>query len=358
MAGSGGMPARHCRAAVSTSARTTAASVAACSGPGRRPPPGPPPWEPAGRSGRRSRASWCPAAPRRPGARLTQPVGVRGPEDRAGPGGGPRPPALVAVAGEAGVRALPERGVCAQRQHRGQPDPHPVQHPDPLFQVRHRDVDVEEGVGVLDPDSCWLPTVLALSANSPFWRTEHRLCQLPLPGLGGVPPTTGPSAIFGSAHAYQLLSASLLASSLTLDTKMLYFDTSLFFFVHGGGPGWRTSPWTPSTRQRSPPSCARWWDPPRGNGAPPHAPDPATSDLLRVWIFPLHGSGVSGELVKRGPPAAQLGTDGVAELLRHIHPFRRKRERSATSPRAWPRSLPGARERTCSARRSRSGGNF
>ena len=188
------------------------------------------------------------------------------------------------------------------------------------FHVHVAVEDLEEGVGVLDRMRVWLPTVLALSANSPFWQgADTGFASYRYQGWGRW-PTTGPSAIFGSAHAYRLRSASLLASGVPLDTKMLYFDA-------------RFAPRVPTVEIRVADVCldpehaatlaavvralvetaARQWR----AGIPP---DPATSDLLRVWMFQASRAGVSGELVKVATRRAVPAADAVAELLRHIRP--------------------------------------
>ena len=85
----------------------------------------------------------------------------------------------------------------------------------------------EEGVAVLDRIRIWLPVVLALSCNSPYWRgTDTSYCSYRYQ-VWSRWPSTGPSEIFGSGTAYRTLVASLLDSGVLLDPGMVYFDARL-----------------------------------------------------------------------------------------------------------------------------------
>lgn len=82
----------------------------------------------------------------------------------------------------------------------------------------------EEGVAVLDRIRTWLPTLLALSANSPF--------------VGGVDTghasyrfvawhqwqSAGPTDVFGSVEAYDRFERLLVETGVILDKAMLYLD--------------------------------------------------------------------------------------------------------------------------------------
>jgi len=85
----------------------------------------------------------------------------------------------------------------------------------------------EEGVAVLDRIRVWLPLVLALSANSPFWRgTDSGYASFRYQAWSRW-PTAGPCERFGSVRAYRRHVQSLLATDVLLDEGMVYFDARL-----------------------------------------------------------------------------------------------------------------------------------
>lgn len=94
----------------------------------------------------------------------------------------------------------------------------------------HVHVSVEsddEGVGVLDRIRGWLPGLLALSANSPFWQGEDTKYASFRSQAMVRWPTAGPTEAFGTADAYHELVASMIASGAILDEGMVYFDARL-----------------------------------------------------------------------------------------------------------------------------------
>ncbi len=94
----------------------------------------------------------------------------------------------------------------------------------------HVHVSVEsddEGVGVLDRIRVWLPTLLAISANSPFWQGDDS-------GYASFRsqaivrwPSAGPYPAFGSAEGYRRLVADMVGTGVLLDPDMAYFDARL-----------------------------------------------------------------------------------------------------------------------------------
>ncbi|MDP3952364.1 glutamate--cysteine ligase [Microbacterium sp.] len=85
----------------------------------------------------------------------------------------------------------------------------------------------EEGVGVLDRIRGWLPVLLALSANSPFWQGEDTKYASFRSQAMVRWPTAGPTEAFGSAERYHELVSSMIASGAILDEGMVYFDARL-----------------------------------------------------------------------------------------------------------------------------------
>jgi carboxylate-amine ligase len=87
--------------------------------------------------------------------------------------------------------------------------------------------DDEEGVAVLDRIRVWLPVLLALSANSPFWQGEDTRYASFRNQSWNRWPGAGPTDIFGSAESYHATVAALTSSGTLLDAGMVYFDARL-----------------------------------------------------------------------------------------------------------------------------------
>ena len=85
----------------------------------------------------------------------------------------------------------------------------------------------EEGVAVLDRIRGWLPVVVALSANYPFWQgTDSGYASCRSQAWSRF-PSAGPSGLFGSAAAYRERVAAMIDSGVLLDPAMVYFDARL-----------------------------------------------------------------------------------------------------------------------------------
>lgn len=85
----------------------------------------------------------------------------------------------------------------------------------------------EEAVAVLDRIRIWLPALLALSANSPFWHGVETGYASYRYQVWSRWPTSGPTEIFGSPEAYAQHRQALLDTQVPLDPGMLYFDARL-----------------------------------------------------------------------------------------------------------------------------------
>jgi carboxylate-amine ligase len=84
-----------------------------------------------------------------------------------------------------------------------------------------------EGVAAIDRIRVWLPVLVALSANSPFWSSQDTGYASYRSVLWGQWPTAGPTEVFGALEAYQRLLSDLLGSGTILDEGMVYFDARL-----------------------------------------------------------------------------------------------------------------------------------
>ncbi|WP_416418863.1 glutamate--cysteine ligase [Paenarthrobacter aromaticivorans] len=85
----------------------------------------------------------------------------------------------------------------------------------------------DEGAGVLDRMRQWLPVLLALSANSPFWMGSDTGFASYRTQIWNRWPTAGPMDVFGSAEGYREVLGHLLGTGVPLDEGMIYFDARL-----------------------------------------------------------------------------------------------------------------------------------
>ncbi len=95
---------------------------------------------------------------------------------------------------------------------------------------QHVHVGIEsraEGVGVLDRIGPWLPVILALSANSPFWQGVDTGYASFRTVLWGMWPSALPTAPFGDESTYDTAVSELIESGAALDDGMVYFDARL-----------------------------------------------------------------------------------------------------------------------------------
>ncbi|MFJ6418876.1 glutamate--cysteine ligase [Paeniglutamicibacter sp. NPDC091659] len=82
----------------------------------------------------------------------------------------------------------------------------------------------EEGVAVLDRIRAWLPSLLALSSNSPYWNGQDSGYASYRTQAWNRWTTAGPMEVFGSAQAYHALVADLSGTSVVINPD---FDARL-----------------------------------------------------------------------------------------------------------------------------------
>ena len=85
----------------------------------------------------------------------------------------------------------------------------------------------DEGVAVIDRIRPWLPAILALSVNSPYWQGVDTGYESFRSQAWTRLPTAGPTDLFGSAAAYHAEVERLLRTEVVLDLGMIYFDARL-----------------------------------------------------------------------------------------------------------------------------------
>jgi carboxylate-amine ligase len=87
--------------------------------------------------------------------------------------------------------------------------------------------DADEGVAVLDRAGPWLATLLALSANSPFWQGRDSEYASFRYQVWGRWPSSGPAGPFGTSRAYRETIEQMVGSGTLIDPGMVYFDARL-----------------------------------------------------------------------------------------------------------------------------------
>lgn len=85
----------------------------------------------------------------------------------------------------------------------------------------------EEGVAVLDRIRPWLPVLLALSANSPFWQGEDSSYSSYRSRVWERWPSAGPVEPFVTAERYHEQVRSMVGTGVLRDEGMIYFDARL-----------------------------------------------------------------------------------------------------------------------------------
>jgi len=178
--------------------------------------------------------------------------------------------------------------------------------------------DDEEGVAVLDRIRIWLPTLLALSANSPYWQGADTGYASFRSQVLSRWPSSGPPPIFGSAEAYHSLIEGLIRSGTLLDDGMIYFDARL-------SANYPTVELRAADVCRYPEDAALIAALARGlvqtasrDWKAGHPPSDMPTELLRVATWRAGRSGLAGELVhpRTGRPTA--AAEVVADLIDHV----------------------------------------
>jgi len=178
----------------------------------------------------------------------------------------------------------------------------------------------EEGVAVIDRIRVWLPALLAISANSPFWNGQDSGYASYRSRAWARWPSSGPVDRFGSAAAYERLVEDMTASKVLIDEGMVYFDA-------------RLSQAYPTVEIRSADVClevadavlvaalcrglvdtaARQW------AAGESAPDVPTA-LLRLASWQAALEGVDGQLLDPRTYRPVAAREVLHQLMGHVRP--------------------------------------
>ncbi|SEG62662.1 carboxylate-amine ligase [Thermomonospora echinospora] len=178
----------------------------------------------------------------------------------------------------------------------------------------------DEGVGVLDRIQPWLPPLLALSANSPFWQGRDTGYESWRRQVWARWPSNGPTEPFGTAERYRRVVRTMIETGTLLDEGMVYFDA-------------RLSRRYPTVEIRVPDVCLIADDTvlvaalTRGlveTAAREHRagvpPAPVRTELLRSAMWRAGRSGLGGTLVHPGTWRPAPVETVVRALVEHVRP--------------------------------------
>lgn len=178
----------------------------------------------------------------------------------------------------------------------------------------------EEGVGVLDRIRVWLPVLLALSANSPYWNGCDTGYASYRRAMWSRFPLAGATEVFGSAAAYHRHLDDLIATDVLVDEGMAYFDARLC--RHHPTVEIRVADVCADTdvavliaalARALVETAARQW-------AADERPPLASSARVQLAMWRASKSGLQGELLDPKDWRPRKAADVVAALFDHIRP--------------------------------------
>ena len=156
----------------------------------------------------------------------------------------------------------------------------------------------DEAIGVLDRIRVWLPVLLALSANSPFWQGHDTGYASFRHQVLGRWPVSGPTEVFGSVERYREVVAGLVATEVVLDEGMLYFDARRSPpLPNGRDQGARCLPGRARRRPHRRALLARWSRRAPQEWAAGDQPPPTPAALLRLATWQAARRGIEERLL-------------------------------------------------------------
>ena len=178
----------------------------------------------------------------------------------------------------------------------------------------------DEAVGALDRIRTWLPVLLAVSANSPFWQGGDSGYASYRSQAMTRWPTNGPTEIFGSAQAYADNLRLLLETGVPLDEGMAYFDArpsrnypTLEIRVADVCLDPRDTVLVAALARGLVETGAREW----AEGRPP---DPVSVAVLRLAMWQAGRHGITGDLLDPRTHRPRPAREVVERLLEHVGP--------------------------------------
>lgn len=189
----------------------------------------------------------------------------------------------------------------------------------------HVSVDSDdEAVGALDRIRAWLPVLLAVSANSPFWHGEDSGYQSYRSQAMTRWPTNGPTEIFGSSRAYLDHLRLLVDTGVPLDEGMAYFDArpsrhypTLEVRVADVCLDPRDTVLVAALARALVDTAAKEW-------AQGELADPVSVAVLRLAMWQAGKHGITGDLLDPRTHRPRPAREVVEALVEHVSPALRE----------------------------------
>lgn len=192
----------------------------------------------------------------------------------------------------------------------------------------------DEGVAVLDRIRDWLPLLVALTGNSPFWYGSDTGYASYRTQAWNRWPTSGPQELYATGSAYRERINAMIATGAILDEGMAYFDARLS----------RTHP-TVEVRVADVPLLASdsalvavvvraLVETAAREASDGVAPLGASVALLRLAAWRASRSGLDGELVHPATCRPVPAAEALDALLGHIAPVLREADEFRRTERA------------------------
>ncbi|QCU79109.1 YbdK family carboxylate-amine ligase [Citricoccus sp. SGAir0253] len=196
------------------------------------------------------------------------------------------------------------------------------------FRVRVAVASLAEAVSVLDGLRPWLPALLALSANSPFWQGQDTGYASYRYQAASRLPASGPPEHFGSPEAHRRHGELLRATGLPMDPPMLHQDA----LVREDGPAVEVrvadvclDPRDAAVLAVLVRALVETTARRRGAGGPPDGgasgiPAPVPASVLRTWCWLASRSGVDDRLIDPATGTPAPAGDVLSRLLDAVRP--------------------------------------
>ncbi|WP_240987148.1 glutamate--cysteine ligase [Arthrobacter sp. Soil736] len=173
----------------------------------------------------------------------------------------------------------------------------------------------EEGVGVLDRIRSWLPPLIALSSNSPFWNgTDSGYASFRTQAWNRW-STAGPTDVFGSAEAYHALVARLsgtgVVTSPDFDARLSVRHPTVEIRVSDVCLDARDAALIAALVRALVETAAREWD-------AGQAPDLVPAAILRQGAWRASRFGVHGDLLHPVRHTPDTARNVVAAFHAHV----------------------------------------